>query len=322
MIFRRKANGEKGAVLLTTLLLMTVMAAITIAIIDDINLSIKRTRAIQSTAQIDWYVRGGESFMQTWLQVNSVDEKQAELARYINANEAIAYPLDNGALTAQIGDGQNCFNLNQLASPTTGQSAQEHFTRLLRLLDFDSFAAETIVASVQDWVDSDNVPLPNGAEGLVYMGYTPPYHAANTFMVDITELRAVQGVTQGIYTRLSPFVCARNHDKPNLININTLNWDRAALLAIVFNHDNALRAAQGVIAARPELGYSNIEDIWAQEPVARLNLKGIGTDMVSLTTDQIVVDIKVSMGGKIRINRTLFEMRNGRVNLISRRSLQ
>ena len=70
------------------------------------------------------------------------------------------------------------------------------------------------------------------------------------------------------------------------------------MLALVFGSDEGLRAAQAVIAQRPELGYEDIETIWAIEVVEELELKGAGKDMVSLITDQIYVDIRVTSGGQ------------------------
>ena len=313
---------ERGAVLLTTMLLMTVMAAITVAIMDDIRLSIKRTMSIQAAEQLDWYMRGGEDFAGTWLQTNLTGERQAVLATYINAKQEITLPLDEGVLTAQLGDARNCYNLNQLAAPKTAGPERERFTRLLRFLEFDNIQAEIIAGSVQDWVDSNTAPTQGGAEDLYYTNLVPPYHPANTMMVDVSELRAVQGVDEEAYQRLLPFVCAGQDDKAGKINLNTLSDQQAPLLALIFGSDEGLRAAQAVIAQRPELGYEDIETVWAIEAVEDLELKGVGKDMVSLITDQIYVDIRVTSGGQTRTQRVLFATGGGAgAELISRRPI-
>ena len=317
-----RSPNERGAVLLTTMLLMTIMAALTVAIMDDIRLSIKRTISIEASEQLDWYMRGGEDFAGSWLQTNLAGQRQAVLATYIKTQQAITLPLEDGTLSAQLSDGRNCYNLNQLAAPKTARPERERFTQFLRYLEFDNLEAEVIAASVQDWVDSNTAPTQGGAEDLYYTNLTPPYHPANTLMVDVSELRAVQGISEDTYQRLLPFVCAGQDDKAGKINLNTLSYEQAPLLALVFGSDEGLRAAQAVIAQRPELGYEDIETIWAIEVVEELELKGAGKDMVSLITDQIYVDIRVTSGGQTRAQRVLFATSGGAgAELISRRIL-
>ena len=55
-----KNSGESGTVLLTTLLIMAVMAAVAVAIIDDIRFAVKRMSNVNDYAQLDWYVKGAE----------------------------------------------------------------------------------------------------------------------------------------------------------------------------------------------------------------------------------------------------------------------
>jgi len=42
---------------------MTVMAAITVALMEDIQLSVKRTVNVQAYAQADWQADGAEDFV-------------------------------------------------------------------------------------------------------------------------------------------------------------------------------------------------------------------------------------------------------------------
>jgi len=322
MIPRHKKSNERGAVLLTTLLLMTVMAAITVAIVDDIRLSIKRTMSIQAAEQLDWYMRGGEEFAGNWLQPNLSAERQPILSSYVKSGQAVVLPIEGGEISFSVRDGRNCYNLNQLSEPKTARITRAKFIKLLQLLEFDDFEAETIAASVQDWIDRDTAPTRGGAEDLTYTNLNPPYHPANTLMTDITELRAVQGITEDVYQRLTPFVCARQNEKAGKVNLNTLLPEQAPLLALEFGADDSLRAAQAVIAQRPVTGYEDIDTVWALEPVADLDLKGAGKDMVSLITDQVVVDIRVSFDGQVRAQSVLFSA-DGTVGaeLISRRAL-
>ena len=51
-------DKERGTVLLTTLLIMAVMATVAVAIMDDIRFAVKRTINVGDYAQVDWYVKG------------------------------------------------------------------------------------------------------------------------------------------------------------------------------------------------------------------------------------------------------------------------
>jgi len=301
--FKRKPTNirtnEKGAVLLTTLLLMTVMAALAVAIMDDIRFSVKRTISVQTGEQLDWYMRGAESYAENWLQENGGDD-QAVLTQVIKTGEPIIFPLgkegDESMLSIAMSDGRNCFNINRLAKPKTKQQTRIAFAKLLQDLEFDNLEASTFAAHIQDWVDADVIPEPGGGEDLTYSNMVPPYHTANTLMVDITELRAIDGIDEENYQRIKPYVCALPTTKKNKLNLNTLDNDDWPLLASIFGRaDDGRKAAQAVIALRPLAGYESVEAVWALPIVKRLKLKGAGKDMVAVKTDLVNMDIQVLM---------------------------
>ena len=62
------SKHERGTVLLTTLLIMTVMAAITVALMEDIRFAVKRTINVHAYAQADWQASGAEDFVSAYLQ--------------------------------------------------------------------------------------------------------------------------------------------------------------------------------------------------------------------------------------------------------------
>ncbi len=83
--------------------------------------------------------------------------------------------------------------------------ALDFFKRLLENLKLDPEIATALV----DWIDADiNETLPGGAEDGAYLLAVPPYRAANRPLVDISELRLVQGYTPEVITALAPHVTA------------------------------------------------------------------------------------------------------------------
>lgn len=317
----RAPSKDTGAVLLTTLLLMTVMAAITIAIIDDIRLSIQHTANIQTSEQIDWFERGAETYAKAWLEKN-IANKQTKLASIIVKGAEITFPIEDGQIRITVRDHNNCYNLNYLANEQTHDRSRRQFKNFLTLSGFDNFQAETLSASIQDWVDSDTRPNQGGAEGFSYSNQTPPYHAANTFMVDISELRAVQGISEDVFQALKPFVCAQPTDKAARLNLNTLNLEQAPLLALLFGADSAaLKTARTVIAQRPAEGYDSPEQVWALAAVQELELKGAGMGMARIKTDTVAFNINVQYQSQTRVSATVLTIGdNNSVRIASRRS--
>ena len=320
MMGRTHKSDERGAVLITTLLLMSVMAVITITIMDDIRFSIKRAASTQSAEQLVWYSRGGEDYAENWLS-SQLDASQENLRKIILAQEPVIFPIDQGELQIRIRDGQNCFNLNALAHAETGDESRQHLARLLIFLEISDGEAEAIAASVKDWVDLDSVPLQGGAEDFVYSNLKPGYRAANTMMADISELREIQGIDEETYRSIRPYVCVLPETAQKQLNINTMVFEDAAIVGALFGNRDGFVAAQEVIADRPPAGYENIETIEEKDVVKDLEGNGSFGKLLMLKTDRVDIQIDIRLGDHVRGYIASFEIGNGnRVKLVSRRS--
>lgn len=90
---------------------------------------------------------------------------------------------------------------------------------------------DTIMDSMQDWVDKDDLHRLNGAEDDYYLTLNPPYRAKNDLFGTVEELLLVKGVTreifygtpdktveQGGYRGLADFLSVTGSNK---VNINT-----------------------------------------------------------------------------------------------------
>ncbi|PHR61345.1 MAG: hypothetical protein COA43_03065 [Robiginitomaculum sp.] len=314
-------ENERGAVLLTTLLLLAVIAAITVAIVDDIRFSIRRTASVQSAEQLSWYQRGAESFGSAWLE-SQITDTQTELSQFINAGEPVIFPIDQGMLAFELQDGGNCYNVNVLAVTKNKNIALKKFASFLNLLEIDSLDAHSIGASIQDWVDADGIPTSGGAEGMSYANLKPAYHAANTLMVDISELREVQGIDEITYQNLLPFVCARPTLKQSRVNLNTLTLEQAPLLAITLGGRDGVLAAQTIIEQRPLEGYASVNVVWKMDVIQDLDLKGEGKEMLRTTTDLVKLIIRTQLDTQTRTRLVFYKLSDSTgVKLVSRRPI-
>src|SRR3546814_16200084 len=89
------------------------------------------------------------------------------------------------------------------------------------------------------------------------------YLPANGKMADVSELRAVRGVTPKIYARLRPWICALPVTDPVKLNVNTLAPEQAPLVAMMLPGAITIAEARAVLAARPAGGYGSSVRFWA-----------------------------------------------------------
>lgn len=85
-------------------------------------------------------------------------------------------------------------------------------------LELETKEVDTIVDSIIDWRDTDNLHMLNGAEEDYYQSLPRPYSSKDGQFDIIEELLLVKGVTPEIFHSISQYLSAKNSNK---ININT-----------------------------------------------------------------------------------------------------
>ena len=126
----------------------------------------------------------------------------------------------NQAGTQNTGLGGN----NGLGNGNTGipgltggpdQGAVRAFNKLLEMLAIDPKWTDMII----DWIDSDNMPQPQGAEDSAYLSQNPPYLTANRYLTSTSELLALPGFGRDNFAKLAPYITALPPSTP--LNICT-----------------------------------------------------------------------------------------------------
>ena len=100
-------------------------------------------------------------------------------------------PLGAGEFSYRISDEEARINVN-----TAGPDRLE---RLLATAGLDKQTRDTIIDSLQDWKDADDLRRINGAESEEYLKQPVPYRARNGALQDAAELLQIHGVTRDIY---------------------------------------------------------------------------------------------------------------------------
>jgi general secretion pathway protein K len=207
--------------------------------------------------------------------------------------------VPGGVATAKLADGGNCFNLNSLVietAPATYVSytpARLQFARLIRLVGGPGASGDSIAAATSDWIDSDTSPLDLGAEDSAYGGQATPYRTANTLMGDVSELRAVAGVTPAIYAKLRPWICALPIAKPSKINVNTLLPEQAPLLAMLMPDTLTVEGARQALLQRQPQGYADVAAFWKAASITPSSDASTGT---AVTTSWFALQVDVTVG--------------------------
>jgi len=315
-------RGERGAALLTVLLMVAVIAVLAAVALEKLRLS---TRLAANAAAVDQ----GRSFAQAaeTMALIRIDAILARAPQRVTlaggwSGRPFALPLPGGVATARVTDGGNCFNLNGLVTqvgPGTYASDPAQrlvFVRLLRATGAPAQVAEQVAGGAADWIDTDDAPQPSGAEDAAYLANRTPYRTAGGLMADPSELRAVAGVTPEIYRAVRPFLCTLPVAGISLLNVNTLAPEQAPLVTMLFPDTLGVEAARQMIRRRPIQGYAGGGEFLAI-PAA----SGITPDvpnMLAATTRWFALSVDVTLGSARVEERALVDATRLPARLVSR----
>lgn len=293
-------RSEAGAALLSVLLLVAVMAILAATSLEKLKIS---TRLAGNAAAID-QARSYGMAAETIALYRIGDLLQRDATRTTLqgnwAGQATEFPIDKGIATAELNDAGNCFNLNSLVidDGQGGYAARPagivQFERLMILLQVPANEARGIAIAAADWIDSDGIPQPGGAEDTTYANAPTPYRTSNTLMIEPSELRAVAGARRDVYTALRPFLCALPVTDLSPINVNTIAPQQAVLLAMLAPGIDVARA-QRVIDDRPVIGFDSLARFWGQPALAGAPPEAIG--QTQLKTRWFSLEVLIELAG-------------------------
>lgn len=293
-------SSERGAALLTVLLIVAIMAVLAASALERLKLATHLTSNGAAIEQARAYAMAAETVAR--YRIGDLIQRDAARTTLEGdwAGKPTNFPIDGGLATARIDDGGNCFNLNSLADRQQDgvliarPLGIAQFTRLMTLVEVPGRDAATIAAAAADWIDTDTVPQPGGAEDLAYANAGRTARTANTLMADTGELRVVAGMTPAIYSRLRPFICALPVTDLTNLNINTLRLGQAPLLAMLLPGLDPTRAATA-IDARPLRGWESTATFWNLPGLAATPPADDTRNQVRLTTRWFNVAVTIEL---------------------------
>jgi len=295
--------GERGAALLTVLLLVAVISVLAAAALEKLRIATKLATNANATDQSRTYAYAAETLaMRRIDDLLERDAARTTLAGGWNGKRQ-ALPIPGGIASAAVSDGGNCFNLNSVVSGAQGLAKEaspfgiSQFVALMTILGVQDREARQIATSLADWIDSDTVPGAGGAEDQYYAGLAEPYLPPNTLISDPSELRAVAGVTPDVYARLRPWICALPTNELSPINVNTLAPEQAPLFAMLIPAQLNVDRARQLLLERPAGGYSSVTQFWKLPALEALVPPLEAQQQTRVTTRWFDLSISVELAG-------------------------
>lgn len=295
---------DQGTVLLTTLLIMTVMAAITVALMDDIQIAVKRTVNVQAYSQADWQADGAEDFVSAYLKNDFKALAPAAKAALLQSRKPLVLPTPDGAITLTLKDAGLCFNLNALVTESgRNDEAISEFIQVAELLGLPQNQAVSLANSLVDWQDKDQQQSANGAEDGTYLRKNPPYRTADTTLRSPDEMRAIHGMDEDLWELFEPFVCTGPAGVTPEINVNSLTGERIIILAAALYQKTtgaeAITVAQAILQDRPLEGYSDAQQI--EEAAKSSGVEGVTTARLGIDVKSVFVEVVTQVGPAERV---------------------
>lgn len=269
--------SDRGAALISVLLLVAIMSAAALAIAEVTSRSLQQIKLGDAQSQGLWFVSGAEEIGHTQIQLlQSQGGLELNLLSPALTNEFFFASPVGGTMTARLRDASNCFNLNSLVTKdefdeTIGnEDTIPIFRQLLQVYGVTESESESLADALVDWIDQDNSRRSRGAEDSQYIRRIIPYRTSGQLLENISELRAIEGFEADLVQELEQVTCANESPEPTVWNINTLELQHAPLLVAAFSGEISIQDAVNLLDDRPIGGWEAVDALLQDRTVARV----------------------------------------------------
>lgn len=313
----RSENSERGASLVSALLLVAVMSSLAMALFTDLRFSMRRSANLEVRDQAYWYAVGAREFAEISIEraMQAPDDTLRPEAAWLSGQRV--FPINDGQLVGRVRDASNCFNLNSLVSLEANgllvgdPLQQRRFDALLQAIGLPVQQSAVISAELTDWLDSDQRPVISGAEDDSYARAGRQYRTGNTLLAEREELLALASMTPRIYSEIEPFVCAHPMVENVPLNINTLQFDQAPLLVAMFAGELSRTTADGILIERPQTGFAAMQAFWELEVFDSIQIEAEHRQAIGRTSKYFQIEVDVLYAGaRFRLSE-MVEWRGG-----------
>lgn len=308
----RAVVREKGSVLVVTLLVVFLLAAVVLSFSDETSVEMSLSGYSRDSEQAYQTARSGIQAALAVIngdknrEVDTLNEEWAEVEKLPLSQEI----MEGASVAVKVSDESGKLNLNILVDAKGGvQEVQTlQMKRLFRILGLQ----EDDVDPLLDWLDQDDIERIHGAESNYYNGLEYPYASANGTLQTLDQLRMIKGFGQGSSAKdgrvldLSSFVTLYTDGK---ININTAPSEVLQCLSEKLD----VSMAKAIIDFRKTQEFKSVNDLarvpglkedflngvspWLTVKSSAMSLESAGTYRDALCTVRAVV-VRIADGDR------------------------
>ncbi|QIU90732.1 type II secretion system minor pseudopilin GspK [Yokenella regensburgei] len=301
---------QRGMALLVVLLLLGLMAGLAADMATRFHTSLRRTGQIETALQQRWDFRIAEDQALRILLQDLKNNPQLNSRDQLWAQPHTLALKDGATVIWQLRSAQDCFNLNALAhSPLQPLEEPPYsvavFRALLEQSGVSALDANALTAAIADYIDSDNNARRDGAEDDSYSD-KPVRYVANQPFFDVSELRAIKGMTPRLYQTLSPWLCALGSSTLQ-IHVNTLSAVQTPLLAALFLNKQNTGNVRSLLSQTPENGWISPKQLLnaaAQAWPADKDILSKSATGLSATSDFYTLTLRLQHEGRTTLQRS------------------
>ncbi len=318
---KRARRDERGMALITVLMLVAVMGALTAATLEVMSRSVAMAANGRSAMQARHYARGAALIVAERIAALKTASPDRLTLAGGWSDTPVTVPTATGSITMTLMDGSHCFNLNSVVRGAPPASLMIHplgveqFIALAQAVGVDAARARANAMALVDYLDSDPFPQGGGGEDEVYQG---EYLTPNGLIAHPSELRAVAGVRPQDYEALSPYLCALPTTDMLPINANTLSLEDAPLVAMLAPGQITATQARAAVTARPEAGWPDRAAFWSRLTQAGVTPPSDALNQIVMTSDLFRAHIRAEDSGFSVEETVLMKAEGERIDVVQR----
>ena len=306
-------HRPKGAAIIMAMLTVALVAGLAATILADYSHAVDQLSGRHDQAQARWLARGAIDWARNVLEndyirggANRVDHLGEEWAIKVPAT-----PFEEGELSGEIEDLSSRFNLNSLVG-TGGKpdpAQVERFKRLLVALGISENQATQLTNSLIDWIDPDDEirDQRGGSETQAYRQNQGARLPPQAYLLDVNELKSIQGFTPNLVEQLTPHVVALPAASRQ-INVNTA--DEIVLQAYVEKLDAS--QARALVLDRNRSFFTSVENFQQRLPA---NLK-LEASLFRVTSQYFYATGRARWGEAVTRMQVLLERQQARPDIL------
>jgi len=218
-----QVRGEKGIALVLALLVITILCVMVVEFNYLMRVDITIAANIRDDSRALYIAKAGVNTAIAVLKQddNNYDapsEDWGKLAELSRIPLAYSEYLGEGSIIIDISDEDSKINVNKIVGENSKSLHQ--LNRLFELLEINT----EIIDSIRDWIDSDHDTRATGGEDDYYQGLENPYPCKDSYLITVSELLMVKGITDEIFYGTKERKGIRNFltvHSDGKININT-----------------------------------------------------------------------------------------------------